>query len=487
MTKFDYFIVLAEMRTGSNFLETNLNALDGVTCYGEAFNPAFVGYPKVDPPFGITLDQRESDPQSLIAAIKAASDLGGFRFFHDHDARVLDICLNDPRCAKIILTRNPLDAYVSLKIAQATGQWKLTNPIHAKASQVRFDAAEFTAHLTAMQDFQITLLRRLQTTGQAAFHIGYDDLQDLDVLNGLAAFLGVPARLAQLDKKLKKQNPQAVSAKLANPQVMHDALRDLDPFDLARTPNFEPRKGPAIPSYIGAAQAGLLFMPLRSGPDRAVAQWLHDLDGAAPIRDFSHKSLRRWINAHPQHRRFAVLRHPVARAHAAFCDRILTRGDGSFGPMRATLRKVHRLPIPEQAPDLDQPRGYDTAAHRAGFWAFLEFLRHNLAGQTGVRVDAAWASQITLLQGFAQFAPPDLVLREDDLPSGLPRLAAQIGRDQVPPVPDSAHPHQHWLAAIYDAQIEQAARDAYARDYETFGFADWQITPPATIPVLSGS
>ncbi len=42
---FDYFVVFAEMRTGSNFLETNLNAFEGIACYGEAFNPHFVGYP----------------------------------------------------------------------------------------------------------------------------------------------------------------------------------------------------------------------------------------------------------------------------------------------------------------------------------------------------------------------------------------------------------------------------------------------------------
>jgi hypothetical protein len=30
--------VFAEMRTGSNFLETNINAFDGLTCLGEASN-----------------------------------------------------------------------------------------------------------------------------------------------------------------------------------------------------------------------------------------------------------------------------------------------------------------------------------------------------------------------------------------------------------------------------------------------------------------
>jgi hypothetical protein len=65
MTKFDYFIILADMRTGSNFLESNLNAVDGLSCLGEAFNPGFIGYPMQEALFGISLDQREADPQGL--------------------------------------------------------------------------------------------------------------------------------------------------------------------------------------------------------------------------------------------------------------------------------------------------------------------------------------------------------------------------------------------------------------------------------------
>lgn len=474
MMRFDYFVILADMRTGSNFLESNLNALDGVSCYGEAFNPAFVGYPKQDDLFGISLDQRETDPGLLIDAIKAADGLCGFRFFHNHDPRVLDLCLADPRCAKVVLTRNPLDTYISLKIARATGQWKLTNATHAKTERITFDADEFANHLRAMQDFQQTLLHRLQTTGQTAFFVGYDDLQDIDVLNGLAAFLGVPARLTTLDRKLKKQNPASFAETVSNAAEMDAALRAMDPFDLGRTPNFEPRKGPAIPTYVAAARTGLIHMPLPSGPDDVVADWLAALDDAPPVTAFSHKTLRQWQNDHGLFRRFTVLRHPVARAHVAFCDRILITGPGHFPRLRATLRKVHKLPIPALAPDLDHPGDYTAEAHRAGFLAFLDFLRSNLAGQTSVRVDAAWASQLTLLQGMAQGVMPDVILREEDLKRDLPQLAAQVGRPDAPLPQMSGHRHASWLAAVYDPVIEAAASAAYARDYESFGFSDWR-------------
>ena len=51
--KFDSFVVFAEMRTGSNFLEANLNAFAGIACHGEAFNPFFMGYPKSEPILGV--------------------------------------------------------------------------------------------------------------------------------------------------------------------------------------------------------------------------------------------------------------------------------------------------------------------------------------------------------------------------------------------------------------------------------------------------
>ncbi|MEM7319904.1 MAG: nodulation protein NodH, partial [Pseudomonadota bacterium] len=67
---FDYFIVFAEMRTGSNFLESNLNAMDGVVCYGEAFNSHFIGYPNKTEILGVTLTERDANPGRLISMIK---------------------------------------------------------------------------------------------------------------------------------------------------------------------------------------------------------------------------------------------------------------------------------------------------------------------------------------------------------------------------------------------------------------------------------
>lgn len=476
MKAFDYFIVLAEMRTGSNLLEANINMLDGVSCHGEAFNPSFVGYPKTEALLGVDRAAREADPDVLLNKIRDGNDLAGFRFFHDHDQRVLKTCIDDPRCAKIILTRNPLDSFVSWKIAQATGQWKLTNATHSKTMKITFDPAEFDAHLDTIQGFQAGIHRALQISGQTAFHINYDNLRDVDVLNGLAQFLGVDARLSNVNKKLKKQNPEPLEQRVSNFAQMQEVLARRDPFDLGRTPHFEPGRGPAIPTYIAAPRSGLLYMPLRSGPDSAVRKWLAEIDGAQAdslISQFSQRSLRDWQQAHRPHRSFTVLRHPLARAHAAFCDRILLDGPRALPEIRANLIRVHKVKLPDQAPDPSADGDYTDKDHRRAFLGFLKFLKNNLAGQTSIRVDPSWASQLTLLQGMAQFAVPDHVLREDALAEGLEILARQISAATLPKLGNTAHRWQSRLAAIHDQTLETAARDAYARDYAAFGFGDW--------------
>lgn len=469
MADFDYFVVFAEMRTGSNFLETNINAFGGLSCHGEAFNPHFIGYPNATEILRVTQSERNADPQRLIDRVKNAEGLNGFRFFNDHDPRVFETILNDRKCAKIILTRNPVESYVSWKIAKATGQWKLTNVKHAKARQVSFDPAEFEEHLGALQAFQVRLLNGLQKTGQAAFYVDYEDLQDVDVMNGIAAFLGISDRLESLDTSLKKQNPSPMSEKVGNFDEMEEALARLDRFNLNRTPNFEPRRGPAVPGYLAAPHSPLMYLPVRSGPEAAVTAWLAALDDA--VTDdigggFTQKTLRQWKRQRPGHRCFTVVRHPVARAHATFCDKILSTGEGSFTEIRKALKNQFKLPLPGKMPSAD----YGRMEHRTAFLGYLKFVKANLAGQTNIRVDAHWASQAQAVQGFAEFAMPDLILREDRLSEDLAILAAQIGKTTMPQVPDETDPHRRQLNDIYDEEVEAAVRDAYQRDYMTFGF-----------------
>ncbi|MBA3909760.1 MAG: nodulation protein NodH [Rhodobacter sp.] len=460
---FHSFVLFAEMRTGSNFLEANLNALPGVTSHGEVFNPHFIGKRDQLELFGITLADREANPKPMLRKLRAeAEGLAGFRFFHDHDPRVLDLVMEDPGYAKIILTRNPLESYVSWKIANVTGQWKLTNAKGLKSAKAHFDAGEFRRHLATLQEFQLQLLNRLQTTGQTAFYIDYEDLSSVEVLNGLAAFLGVEGRLKAIDDTLKKQNPEPVEAKLENPEALADILPGLDVFALARPPNFEPRRAGAIPTAVASETAPLLFFPIRSAPDGIIRDWLGSLGGLS--EGFEQKALRHWKRTNPGHRSFTVIRHPLLRAHVAFREMIVS---GRLAEHRRTLIRAYKAVLPDPGELFP-----DVASERAAFNVFLRYARLATAGQTGQRVNPNWASQTAVLQGFAAFQPLDLVIREDRLAEGLAFLAAEIGH-AAPPVllPDTS---ALALEAIYDNSLEAAAAEAYSRDYTGFGFDRWR-------------
>jgi LPS sulfotransferase NodH len=466
---FDHFIILAGMRTGSNFLESCLNAVPGLSSHGELFNPHFVGAPKTTEMFGLTIKDREADPQEMLRRMKVAGQgLNGFRFFHDHDPRVLSACLDDRRCAKIILTRNLVDSYVSHQIARQTDQWRLSDLKHAKTSKVRFDTEAFESHVQAQRDFQARIRRALQTSGQAFFLIDYDEIADVAVINGLARFLGVETQRKQPSRKTKKQNPAGLRDKLTNFEEAARYLEGLDVGDLDQIPNFEPPRGPSIPNYVAAPKVPILFMPIKGGPNAHVENWLSALSGAPRsefLRGFTQKSLRQWKRQNRDHISFAVVRHPVARLYEAFTQHIVLPGPGQFVAIRETLVESYGLVLPEL-------HEQDTKVWQAAFLGFAEFVKGNLNGQTGVRIDGAWASQSEILRGMGQFLPPDHVLRESGMENGLQYLAGQIGKP-APALDAVADGSPVPLHAIYGPEVEKSVRSAYQRDYMMFGFGPW--------------
>ncbi len=471
--KFDAFVLFAEMRTGSNYLEDSLNNFPDIDCLGEVYNPTFLGHHNRFEMLGYDMDRREQDPLGLLdAIIETSESLPGFRLFHDHDDRVVERVLPDPRIAKVILTRNPLDSYVSRKIASATGQWRLTDMKTAKTATIRFDTDEFAELLEALLPFQDHLRRGLQRTGQAAFRMRYEDINDPDVLNGLAAFLGSEERVEATSKKLKKQNPSPLRDKVDNYDDMVAALSDLDRFGLEKSPELEPDRSPQVPNFVAHPTLGLLFCPIKGAPENAVLNWmgaLADVGRDALVRKMSQKQLRQWMKDNPGFRSFTVLRHPVARAYAVFNRFILPDDRPAYADPRKILRQRYKVPMPNKAPG----DGWTEKEQKAAFQGFIGFLKGNLAGQTSVRVDQAWATQTAILQGISQVMVPQAVVHEEQMKEALPALAREIGVEDVPDINGEAMPGAYPLKSIYDGKIEQVLIDTYRRDYIGFGFPRW--------------
>ena len=103
----------------------------------------------------------------------------------------------------------------------------------------------------------------------------------------------------------------------------------------------------------------------------------------------------------------------------------------------------------------------------------MGFLKSNLQGQTALRIDASWCSQQAVLQGYAQVAVPDVILRWDQLAEGLHQLAQSIGRSTAPALPAPHADAPFTLSEIYDEEIETLCAQVYSRDYTAFGFGPW--------------
>ncbi len=455
------FVIFAEMRTGSNLLEATLNAIKRVTCFGEAFNPYMMGWPDKDELKGITMAERDADPLPLLRAIfDKPNHLPGFRYFHDHDPRVFDAIMDDKSIAKIVLTRNPVDSYVSTALARATNQWKLNETATPIPASAHFDGAEFREVTDRIEEFQLRVMHRLQATGQTGFWLGYEDLRDAGVMTGLMHWLGrTDLKRVEPASDQVPQNPRELAEKVSNFDEMQAELARLDPFMLRRIPNFEPRKGPAVPTFIAAeAGKGLIYMPIKGGPSARIAGWLGAM--AAVRDDFNQNDLRQWKREHAGHRSFTVLRHPLLRAWTAF--ETLLRGRN--GELRQLMRDIHRVALP---PD-EELAALDDARKAELFAAFLDFLRRNLNGQTTLPCYPGWASQSEVLAGFSRFGAPDMVLREAELARDLDWLAAGAGIAKPAALPGDEPDYPDFLE---EQSLRSAAKKAYLRDYVAFGFA----------------
>jgi LPS sulfotransferase NodH len=448
--RFDAFVIFAEMRTGSNHLEESLNRLGDVVCHGEIYNPVFIGREGRSTLAGYDMDRREADPRGLLAALIEGERIAGFRFFHDHDPRMVEPILSDPRIAKIVLTRNPLDAYLSRTIAAETGQWRLTDLADARSARVRFDPSEFEAMLGDWTAFRARIERGLQVTGQTAFRIRYEDINDIGILNGLASFLGAAGRLGAASRRLKRQNPDPPRDKVRNAAEMEQALGRLDPFALDRDAEAEPDRAPGVPGFVAHPGAGLVFLPVAGAPVAPVLDWMAGIGGVgseALVTGMSQKDLRRWLRTRPGHLAFTVLRDPLSRVRGAFARLADPQSEGD-AERRELLSARYGIAF-------DGPEG---------FGAFMTFLKGNLAGQTSLGIRPDWASQAAILHGAARVLLPRRILKEEEMARGLAEIAAGLGLDAPAARPEPQRPPDT------DPETARSAFDVYRRDYVQFGF-----------------
>ena len=456
---FRYFAIFGAMRTGSNLLERSLNQFSNLHCHGELFNPAFIGKEGRSELHGISLHDRELDPSRLIDAITEADDttIPGFRIFQDHDTRVTQLALKDPDCGRIILSRDPLDSYVSLKIARQTDQWMLGNIKKRKAAQIVFDPAEYDVYRQELSGYYAHLRRVMQVSGTTAFDLAYQDIKDLNVLNGLGRFLGATDDLQSLEEPIKRQNPEPLHQKVVNYEEMLDHL-DLPFVPINDSADSDVPIGKLIEHAIGTDR--LFYMPMPGVGDVKLRNSIAEISNQQGFNN--QNKLSNWLDDNIAALPFTVIQHPVERAYHVFCTRIARDGRKGYPRVRQRLKNHHGLALDY---DLHTPPKDSWAED---FEAFCTFLKANLAGQTGIRIDLEWTLQSQILHTVGGYVPIRRILKVNELPSFCAEngISAESTEPAVPQAPVA-------LADAYSKRIENLLRAAYAKDYRKFGFGPW--------------
>lgn len=488
MTKRRYFVIFGAMRTGSNLLERTLEALGDTVCHGEAFNPSFIGGPmKVDPQ-GWTPATRDAEPLSFLADLLRRDDrLSGFRIFMDHTEAVLRHALTDPNCARIILSRDLLDSYISLKIARETDQWVLRYPRRRISTRVRFDPEEFADYRAAMTAYYAWMDNVMTEAGTAALRIDYADLANREAMSHVARHIGstgeVPATAPLL-----RQNPGPLSQKVSNYGELCAVLgRDADDPAID-----DDALGSKMPEIM-APETGLHAYAPIDGPGFAVgAAFLHWIDRAArgmaelPSGQMLDAALRGDLFPHAsaveleQRVIFTIVCDPLDRVYGLLMDEVFGPGWKHAAIRRALAERVAKVgPLPEGRGALRDPAAFPIELARATLSAFLDMIESALTGTGTVIAPPAWYTQVDQIAAYesrfriARVIPisavSNFIRRQcarvgapDPSPSDIERMQT-VGRLKVPDIADVAND-----------EIRSRVRRIYAADYTALvsDFAD---------------
>ncbi|MGB1033580.1 MAG: hypothetical protein ACPGVS_01035 [Primorskyibacter sp.] len=273
--------IFAAMRTGSNYLEEGIASRPGFHAWGELFNPHFMGSPGCETLLGMSLRQRDQEPDALLERIETQDGTPVLRLFDDHDTRARAAIVHRRGWRIVVLRRNLLDSFLSLQIARQTDQWRLRDARHQRQVRIRFDPAAFNTYCQDRKQCAAMVDLALQSSVRTPICVAYERMRSQRTWDRVADGLGL-TRAPRPRPNLVRQNPGAPWDKVSNPQ-------DLPP---------DVRLGPAT---LRAAHTPLSVV---LGDVTEVALWQAELDGAPPVRD-----------AQPNTGRVGVyLRSPLVRA-----------------------------------------------------------------------------------------------------------------------------------------------------------------------------
>ena len=228
------FTIIGMMRSGSNFIERALDSADDVTCYGELFNPTFIGlhHKSTNPNFDFKrgdIERRDNDVKSFAKKLFRHTDTSnvGFRIFFEHNRLVIEEVLQNSKIKKIVLRRNLLNAYVSLQRAVESGQWLAADGSRVKEVQpVTINFNKFVLFVCQHKLFFEKVFNTLRETGQDYVMIDYSEMKEPEKINELLEFIGSKERMDDVVEKTARQNTLSIEQSIANFEEFEQKLNN---------------------------------------------------------------------------------------------------------------------------------------------------------------------------------------------------------------------------------------------------------------------
>ena len=477
-----YFVILGAMRTGSNYLEKTLAGLGDTVCYGEAFNPAFLGEPQIKNVLGWTLEDRDADPLGFLQAlIHGEPDrIAGFRLFAGHSDAVRDHVTRDPSCRMIVLRRDPVDSFVSLRIAHQTGQWLLTDERRRMRARMHFDAEAFEAYRAGLEQHYGAAERNIAEARIPVLSVRYEDLSDPAKLLEIARHVGSAGQPSG-EPVILKQNPDPLSEKVSNYE------------DVCAYLGVEPEVRKAVSRLAGARDVlvpeavPLAYAPI-AGPGFTAAISLierlgqHKFDvpatpwgqvtAKADLGELHPAGLDDAARARPS---FTLVCHPLARLHRLFVWDMFGRGWRYSAIRRHLIEALGDWPDPRKRGGAAEP--LTPEVHRQFFSAYLAAIAQARKGEGAMMMRPEWESQGVLIAAYRDELRLDRVTRFEELAGLIDWLADEMG---VGPVPATharvtlarATSSRLPLDEVLVPEIIAAARALDDEDYAAFGYDD---------------
>jgi LPS sulfotransferase NodH len=491
-----YFVILGAMRTGSNLLEQTLGALGDTACWGEVFNPAFIGGPQKSDLLGWDKDRRDGDPLGCLEAlIEGSGDrIAGFRLFDGHSDVVLSHVLSDPDCARIVLRRDPLQSFVSLQIARTTNQWMLRNPRRRLTAKITFEAEEFAIYRADLFAHYGRLKTDMEAASLSAFDIDYDQMSDPAVLQAVAQHVGSQGQVPT-GPVLHRQNPESLRDKVANygemctalgmeeePRRAPDLVTARDVLVMPEGPMaLAPIEGPGLAAMLSLMQwvdSGLRntqVLPRKKLPDMAAR-------GELFTSGFDAQTLPDKLGLS---RVFAPVCHPATRMHALFLEELFGPG-WAHAPVRAMI-EAEIGPLPEPREVRRDATVFPQTLRRGAFRTYLGIVKAALAGQGQFSPRLAWYPQADLVDAYAQEVRLDRVVELEKFDVFARRYCKRVS---LPPLPDFEAEDMSRAGLVLDFAVDETLdadtsailEEIYAEDYRRFGYAS---LPPTSDGVSS--